>query len=61
MTYASVVSRETVHIALLIAALNDFSVWAASIMNAYVTTQNQEKIWTNLGAEFGEDGGKRIL
>eukprot|EP01082_Thalassiosira_pseudonana_P011697 g10090.t1 g10090 contig4:1199731-1200276(-) len=61
MTYASVVSRETVRIALLIAALNDLPVWAADIMNAYVTAPNQEKIWTTLGPEFGEDAGKKAI
>jgi hypothetical protein len=61
MTYASVVSRETVRIALLIAALNDLPVWAADIMNAYITAPNQEKIWTTLGAEFCEDAGKKAI
>eukprot|EP00970_Alexandrium_tamarense_P003116 scaffold471_cov109-Alexandrium_tamarense.AAC.4 len=61
MTYASVVSRETVLIALLIAAINNLPVWAADIMNVCVTAPNQEKIWTTLGAEFGEDAGKKAI
>ena len=37
MTYSSVVGRETVHIALKIAALNNLQVKAGDAMNAYVT------------------------
>ena len=36
ITYATVVSRETVRIALMIAALNDLEVWSFNILNAYV-------------------------
>ena len=36
ITYASIVSRETVKIALMNAALNDFEVKLGDIMNAYV-------------------------
>jgi hypothetical protein len=45
MTYASVVSRETVCIALTIAALNDLEVKAADILNAYISgpTPSQRK------------------
>ena len=48
MTYSSVVGRETVHIALTIAALNDLHVKAGDVMNAYVTAPCSEKIWTVL-------------
>ena len=61
ITYASVVSRETVRIALTIAALNDLEVKVADILNAYVTAPVQEKIWTVLGPEFGEDQGKKAV
>jgi hypothetical protein len=37
MTYASVVSRESVRIALTLAALNDLDVKMADIENAYLT------------------------
>jgi len=61
MTYASVVSRETVRIALTIAALNDLEVKAADIQNAYLTAPCEEKIFTILGAEFGPDQGKKAI
>ena len=53
LTYASVVGRETVRIALTLAALNDLEVKAADIENAYLTAPNKEKIlgcsWTRVG------------
>ena len=49
MTYSSVVGRETVRIALNIAALNDLHVKAGDVMNSYVTTPCSKKIWTVLG------------
>jgi hypothetical protein len=61
MTYASVVSRDSVRSALTLAALNDFNVKMADIENAYLTDPITEKIWTVLGPEFGDDAGKRAL
>ena len=61
MTYASVVSRETVRIALTVAALNDMEVRASDVQNAYLTAPCEEKIYTTLGPEFGEDQGKTAL
>ncbi len=55
VTYASAVSRETVHIALTMAALNALRVMAADIMNAHITAPNKEKIWTLPGPEFGKE------
>jgi hypothetical protein len=59
LTYSSVVSRESVRIALLIAALNDLQVMGADISNAYLTAPTTERYWTVLGAEWGPDAGKR--
>jgi hypothetical protein len=61
MTYASVVSRESVMIALTLVALNDLDVMMGNIENAYLTAPITEKVWTVLGPEFGEDAGKRAL
>jgi len=55
MTYASVISRETVRVALTIAALNALEVKGGDIANAYLTAPNLEKIWVTLGPEFGPD------
>jgi len=61
LTYSSVVSRETVRLALTIAALNDLEVKAGDIMNAYVTAPITEKVWTILGAEWGALAGKKAI
>ena len=57
ITYASVVSRDSVRIALTIAALNDLKVMACDIQNAYLTADCREKIWTIAGPEFGSEAG----
>lgn len=61
LTYASVVSRDTVRIALTIAALHDLDVKTADVENAYLTAPTTEKVWTTCGPEFGPDQGKRAL
>ena len=61
VTYASVVSRETVRIALTVAALNEVEVKCGDVENAYITAPCSERIWTTLGAEFGADAGKRAI
>jgi hypothetical protein len=61
MTYASVVSRDSVRIALTLAALNDVDVMMGDIQNTYLTAPITEKVWTILGPEFVEDNGKRNL
>ena len=61
LTYASVVSRETVRIALTVAALNDLQVKTSDVQNAYLTAPCAEKIYTVLGLEFGADAGKTAV
>ena len=58
LTYASVVTRESVRIALLMAALNEMSVLGTDILNAYLMAPTTEKVWTILGAEWGTDARK---
>jgi len=60
-TFASVVSRETVRIALTLAGLNDLQVKVLDIENAYITAPCTEKIWTILGPELGSDAGKSAI
>ena len=57
-TYAGVVSRESVRIAFLYAALNGLNVCAADIQNAYLTAPTTQKLWTKCGPEFGSDRGR---
>ena len=61
MTYASVVGRETVRIAFLLAALNDLKVLAGDIQNAYLNTFTKEKIYFRAGDEWKADKGKIII
>ena len=46
LTYLSVVSRDSVQIALTLAALNDLQVMSCDIQNAYLMADCQEEIWT---------------
>ena len=57
MTYASMVSRDTVRIALMMAALHDLSVRTEDIMNAYIKAPCMETFYTVLCPEFGPDEG----
>ena len=59
--YASVISRETVRIALMIATLNVLEVKLDNILNAYVQAPVTEKVWTTLGPGFGKDARKTVL
>ena len=53
ITYSSVVSRNSVRIALTIAALNVLSILGFDIQNAYITAPCRESIWTTAGLKFG--------
>ena len=57
ITYASVVSRESVCISLLLEALNDVEVKTEDIENFYITSPCSEKIYTVLGPKFGSEAG----
>ncbi len=60
MTYASVVSHETVCISLIIAALNGLQVKCGNVLNTYITAPCTENIWTALGPDFGANAGKTV-
>ena len=61
-TFAGVVSRESVHIALTYAALNDLDVFAANIWNAYLQAPSSQKDYIICGPEFGvENIGQTAL
>ena len=61
VTYSSVVSRDSVRICLLLAALNDLDVLSGDIENAYLTAPCREKCWTIGGKEFGSDMNKIFI
>jgi hypothetical protein len=61
LTYSSVVSRDSVRIAFLLAALNDLEIKAADIGNAYLNAPTREKVYTTAGAEFGPELQGRLI
>ena len=61
VTYSSVVSRDSVRLAFLIAGLNDLDILACDISNAYLNAPCREKIWFVGGKDTGEDEGKVLV
>jgi len=61
MTYSSVVSRDSVRIGFLLAALNDLELVAADIGNAYLQATTKEKKIAIAGPEFGELQGRTMI
>lgn len=55
ITYSSVVSRDSVRIVLMIAALNGLEMSCCDIKNAYLTADCREKILIKAGTEFGPE------
>jgi hypothetical protein len=58
MMYSSVVSRDSVRIGFMLAALNGLDVMACDLENAYLNTPCMEKIWFQGGLECGSNKGK---
>ena len=61
ITYSSVVSRESVRIAFLLASLLDLKVLSADIGNAYLNANCREKIWFESGPEFGPEKEGKVM
>ena len=57
MMYALVVSRESMCIAFLLAALNDLDLMSADVHNAYLNVPSRNKSWFKAGPEFGQCEG----
>ena len=55
LTYSSVMSRESVKIAFLVAALNDLDLMSCDIGNTYLNAKCRERIWFVAWAECGPD------
>ena len=61
IAYSLVVSRDSVRIALTIAALNELYITACDIQNACLTAKFRELIWTVAGLEFGSEQGRKLV
>ena len=61
MTYASVVSRDSVRIMFLLAALNDLDIKMCDIGNAYLNAETRERVWFQAGHEWGSRCGCKVI
>ena len=61
ITYSSIVSRDSIRIAFILADLNDIEIRAPDIGNAYLNTKCWENICTVAGTEFVSEKGKVML
>ena len=61
ITYSSVVSRDSVRLAFMLAALNDLDILACDVGNAYLNAPCREKIWFTAGLECGQHAGKVMV
>ena len=53
--YSSVVSQDSIRIALAVAAFNGLDILACDIQNEYLTEKCRKKIWTIAGPELGSE------
>ena len=60
-SYAGVVSRESVRIMFVYAALLDLDIFAADVQNAYLQAPTSEKFYTIAGPEFGNKRGTKMI
>ena len=51
-TYSSVISRDSIRITFLAAALNDLDILTADVENAYLNALSGKKVYTIAGLEF---------
>jgi hypothetical protein len=59
--YSGVVNLETIRIAFVIAALNNYKVIAADVSSAYIQANTIEKVYVVAGPEFGPLQGKKLI
>ena len=61
LTFATVATRDSVRIILMLASLNNLKIMACDIQNAYLNALPREKVYFQAGPEFGKDEGKNVL
>ena len=61
ITYSTVVSRDSVRILLMVAALNGLDIQGCDVQNAFLSAKNLEKHWIRAGPEFGPEQGKIFI
>ena len=60
ITFASVVSRDSIRLAFLVAALNDLDILSADVSGAYLNAKAAEKVYFIAGKEFGPERQGRV-
>jgi hypothetical protein len=61
LTYSSVVSRDSVRLAFMLAKLNGLEMIMTDIGNAYLNAEVTKKYYAIAGAEFGELQGRTVV
>ena len=61
LTYSSVVSRESVRIAFLVASMNGLEIMMFDVGNAYLNAFTSEKLYCIAGKEFGDEEGRLMI
>ena len=61
VTYASVVTRESIRIGFMLASLNELKILSADVAGAYLNAPCAEKVYTILGEEFGYYSGRKAI
>jgi Reverse transcriptase (RNA-dependent DNA polymerase) len=61
LTFASVVTRESVRLGFLIAAMNELEIVAADVRNTYLNADCWEKIWFIASPAFATKKGKVLI
>ena len=61
ITYSSFVSRDSVWLAFIIAALNGLNIMSCDLENAYLNATNCKTIWFEGGIECSEDKGRFLV
>ena len=61
LSYSSVVSRDSVRIMFLIAALNNLDINMCDIGNAYLNAETRERLWFTAGKEWGSKAGYEVI
>jgi hypothetical protein len=61
ITYSTVVSRDSIRILLLVAALNGLDVMSCDIQNAYLNAKPRERVCFTAGEEFGNAKGRLVI
>ena len=61
LCYPSVISRDSVRLVFLVAALNDLDVFACDIGNTYLNALYKENIWFEATIDCGKEALEKVM